>query len=110
MEPRKRHVRHLVTEGGRDLFAEWVDDQKDVQGRAVIRKRIDRMYEGNFGDHSYVGLGVWELRIHYGPGYRVYYGEDGPVLVLFLCGGDKSSQKKDIRIAMKLWTEYKESK
>ena len=65
------------------------------------------MEEGNFGDHSHVGQGVWELRIHYGPGYRAYYGEDGPVIVLLLCGGDKSTQKRDIRKAHEFWAEYR---
>ena len=110
MEPHKRQVKHYVAEGGRDLFAQWVDGLKDVQGRAVIRKRIDRVYEGNFGDHSYVGQGVWEIRIHYGPGYRVYYGEDVPIIVLLLCGGDKSTQKKDIQNAREFWADYRRTK
>ena len=75
-------------------------------GRAAIRKRIDRVEEGNFGDHRFVGGGVWEIRIHYGPGYRVYYGEDGPKVVLLICGGDKGTQKKDVRKAQELWAEY----
>lgn len=54
-----------------------------------------------------VGGGVWELRIHFGPGYRVYYGEDGPRVVLLLCGGDKATQGKDIRKAQELWAEYR---
>lgn len=73
-------------------------------------KRIDRVEDGNFGDRGFVGGGVWEIRIHYGPGYRVYYGEDGPAIVLLLCGGDKGTQRRDIRSARELWAEYRREK
>ena len=104
MQPRKREVLHCVA-GGKDVFGEWLDGLKDISGRAAILKRIDRIEEGNFGDHRLVGGGVWEIRIHYGPGYRVYYGEDGPRVVLLLCGGDKGTQRIDIRKAQELWAE-----
>ncbi len=110
MEHREREVFNYVTASGRDAFGEWLDGLKDVKVRAVIKKRIDRIEEGLFGDHSFVGQGVWELRIHFGPGYRVYYGEDGPVIVLLLCGGDKSTQSKDIRKAQEFWAEYRRQK
>lgn len=106
MQPRKREVLHYV-DNGRDVFAEWIDSLKDITGRAAILKRIDRVEEGNFGDHRSVGEGVSEFRIHYGPGYRVYFGEDGTRIVLLLCGGDKATQRKDIRKAQQLWAEYR---
>lgn len=106
MQPHKREVLHYVT-NGKDVFGEWIDGLKDISGRAVILKRIDRVEEGNFGDHRSIDGGVWEIRIHYGPGYRVYYGEDGPKVVLLLCGGAKGTQKKDIRRAQELWAEYR---
>ena len=109
MQPRKREVLHCVV-NGKDVFGEWVDDLKDVSGRAAILKRIDRVEEGNFGDHRPVVGGVSEIRIHFGPGYRVYYGEDGPRIVLLLCGGDKGTQKKDVHKAQELWTEYRRVK
>lgn len=105
MQPRKRKILHYVVDG-KDLFGEWLDGLTDISGRAAILKRIDRTEEGNFGDHRGAGHGVWELRIHYGPGYRIYYGEDGPRIVLLLCGGNKRSQKKDIRKAQSLWFAY----
>lgn len=105
MEPQKREIRTNVS-GGKDIFTDWVDSLADSSGAAAITRRIDRIQEGNFGDHRPVGGGVWELRIHCGPGYRVYYGEDGAVIVLLLCGGDKRSQRKDIYRAQRLWQDY----
>ncbi len=106
MQARKRDVLHYVVEG-KDVFGEWLDGLKDISGRAAILKRIDRVEEGNFGDHRSVGSGVWELRVDHGPGYRVYYGEDGLRIVLLLCGGDKGTQKKDIRKALEFWANYR---
>ena len=106
---RKRKVLHLII-NGKDVFGEWLDALRDVPGRAAILKRIDRIEDGNFGDHHSVGDGVLEIRIHYGPGYRIYFGEDGLRIVLLLCGGDKRTQKKDIRKALNLWAEYRRLK
>lgn len=109
MQPEKRRVLHYVA-AGRDLFGEWLDGLADIMARAAILKRIDRVEEGNLGDHRGIGHGVSELRVHYGPGYRVYYGEDGGRIVLLLCGGDKRGQKKDIRRAQKAWADYRRQK
>jgi putative addiction module killer protein len=95
---------------GKDIFGEWLGGLRDISARAAILKRIDRVEEGNFGDHRSVGGGVWEIRIHEGPGYRVYYGEDGPKIVLLLCGGDKKTQRKDIGKAQRLWADYRRLK
>lgn len=70
--------------------------------------RIARLRLGNLGDSKSVGQGVYELRVHFGPGYRIYYGLDGEKLVLLLCGGDKKTQKKDIEKAKAFWENYKE--
>ena len=85
-----------------EAFGAWMRDLRDTQGRAVIARRIERMAAGNFGDHQSVGGGVSELRVQFGPGYRVYYTLWGKELVMLLCGGDKSSQRKDIARARSL--------
>ena len=83
-------------------FAEWIDDLRDIRGRARIQARIERLAMGNPGDAKAVGEGVCELRINYGPGYRVYFTRRGREVVLLLAGGDKSSQTRDIRTALRL--------
>lgn len=107
--PQQRDVRHCIS-NGKDIFGDWLDGLKDRMGRAAILKRIDRVEEGNFGDHRPVGEGVFEIRIHFGPGYRIYYGEDGPRIVLLLCGGDKGTQRKDIGRAQEMWAAYRRLK
>lgn len=83
------------------VFADWFKTV-EVKARARIQARIDRMTQGNFGDAKPVGEGVSELRIDYGPGYRVYFKKTGREVVLLLCGGDKHTQKKDINRAKEL--------
>ncbi|MFM8364310.1 MAG: type II toxin-antitoxin system RelE/ParE family toxin [Verrucomicrobiota bacterium] len=83
-------------------FARWLDGLRDIRARARIQVRIERLALGNSGDWQPVGSGVSELRIHYGPGYRVYYIQRGRELVVLLAGGDKSSQAKDIKNALRL--------
>ena len=85
-----------------EIFAEWLDDLRDSRARTRIIARLDRMEMGNFGDVRPVGGGVNELRIHYGPGYRVYFVRRGPVVVILLCGGDKKTQHADIAKAKML--------
>jgi len=87
------------------VFREWVANLKDLRARARIGARIDRLSEGNVGDSKSVGDGVSELRIHYGPGYRVYFTRRGSILIILLCGGDKSCQDRDIRAAKALAKE-----
>jgi putative addiction module killer protein len=94
---------------GKSPFLAWLLNLKDIKARATIRARINRLELGNFGDCKSVGNGVLELRISFGPGYRVYLGRDGSTLVVLLCGGDKSSQVKDIAKAKLLWKEYKDA-
>jgi len=85
-----------------DVFRDWLRNQKDLRLIAKVMARINQIRGGNFGDHKSVGDGVSELRIHYGPGYRLYYTVRGKIIVLFLCAGDKSTQSKDIQKAKKL--------
>ncbi|MSP36914.1 MAG: type II toxin-antitoxin system RelE/ParE family toxin [Deltaproteobacteria bacterium] len=91
---------------GKIPFLDWLNQLKDIKARATIRARLDRVRLGNLGDSKSIGDGVHELRIAFGPGYRVYFGPDGLFLVVLLCGGDKGSQKRDIAQAKKLWREY----
>jgi putative addiction module killer protein len=86
-------------------FKQWLKKLKDLRGKAIIYKRIERLSEGNPGDSVPVGGGVSEMRIHYGPGYRVYYKDTGREIVILLCGGDKSTQKADIAEAKELAKE-----
>ena len=85
-----------------DLFVQWLDDLRDIQGRARVQARIERLVAGNPGDVEHVGEGVSELRINYGPGYRVYFKKRGRELIILLAGGDKSTQVKDIKAALRL--------
>ena len=86
-------------------FRKWFDSLRDRQARARIDARIRRLSLGNPGDVKPVGGGVSELRIDYGPGYRVYFTQRGPVLAILLCGGDKRTQDRDIKFAIELSEE-----
>ncbi len=88
-----------------EQFDAWFDGLRDERGKAAVRVRLRRAEEGNFGDCEPVGEGVSEMRIHYGPGYRVYFRRAGIEIVILLAGGDKSTQAKDIRKALKLARE-----
>jgi len=85
-----------------DFFARWLDGLRDTRARARVQVRIERLAMGNPGDVKAVGEGVSELRIQYGPGYRVYFKQQGNALILLLAGGDKSTQKKDIQTVLEL--------
>lgn len=98
-------VVHYVTENGKDAFGEWLSKQ-NVNVLARVERRIDRIRRGNFGDHKRLGAGVSELRIDYGPGYRVYYGRDGQDVVILLAGGTKKRQDRDIERARTCWEDY----
>jgi putative addiction module killer protein len=85
-----------------ETYTNWLDRLRDLRARARIQARVERLAAGNPGDVKPVGEGVSELRIDYGPGYRVYYTERGNVLIVLLCGGDKRTQAVDIKTAKKL--------
>ena len=88
-------------------FDRWLSGLRDRRAVARIAARLDRLSSGNPGDAQPVGDGVSELRINYGPGYRVYFIQHGPVLIILLCGGDKSSQDRDIKQAKVLAEQWK---
>ena len=98
-------VREFLDDGGRSPFREWLLELHQAV-RARIQARLLRFELGNLGDHKQVGGGVWEARLDFGPGYRVYFGRSGRELVLLLLGGDKSSQRKDISRAKEYWATY----
>lgn len=85
-----------------EAFSQWLDSLHDLQARARVQVRIERLAAGNPGDVEPVSEGVSELRINYGPGYRVYFKQRGRELIILLAGGDKSSQAKDIKAALRL--------
>ncbi len=103
-------VRNLVlyeTADGKCPWDEWFNGLKDRKEQAALDARLLRLQRGQRGDCKRVGAGVYELRVHYGPGYRVYFGKDGDSLVVLLCGGSKGTQKRDIARAKAYWTEYR---
>jgi putative addiction module killer protein len=91
-----------------DEFSSWLSGLRDIRARAKIVQRIDRLELGNPGDVEPLGEGVSEMRIHYGPGYRVYLKKRGKEFVVLLCGGDKTTQKADITLAKKLARELED--
>jgi len=90
------------------IYKDWLSKLKDGVARARIITRVDRLEEGNSGDSRSVGSGVVELRINFGPGYRVYYIQRGEIYILLLCGGDKSTQSKDIERAKLLAATFED--
>ena len=109
---RNTHPRELEvyqTPNGREPFTEWLESLRDLKVRRRIQVRLDSLKVGNFGDFQSVGDGVFELRFHFGAGYRIYYGEIRNTIVLLLWGGGKSGQARDINRAKTYWREYKET-
>ena len=91
-----------------DVFDRWLKRLRDLKAKAKIEARILRLSMGNPGDVKPVGRGISEMRIEYGPGYRVYYKQSGEALIILLCGGDKSTQQQDIAMAQKIAMDWKE--
>jgi putative addiction module killer protein len=101
-------VVRYITVSGKDVFGEWLANLADPRAAAKIIVRIDRLAAGNFGDCKPLRDGVWELRIDWGPGYRVYYALAGRTRVVLLCGGDKRKQSADIKRAVAYWNDYQQ--
>jgi putative addiction module killer protein len=102
-------VREYLTGDGWNPFREWLGTL-DVAVRARVQARVLRFELGNVGDHKSVGAGVWEARLAFGPGYRIYFGKDGESVILLLLGGSKASQARDIQRAHGFWRDYLEAK
>ena len=103
----KKEILLYQTQAGKSPFEEWLNSLRDRKGAAKIRVRIDRVQLGNLGQYRSVGEGVLELKIDFGPGYRVYFGQEGNTVVILLCGGDKRTQDKDIKSAREYWADYR---
>ena len=102
-------IRYYVAADGRQPFADWFAELESV-ARAKVTRAIVRLEQGNFSSVKSVGEGVFEYRIDFGPGYRVYFGQDGSALVILLTGGTKKRQQRDIDAAHIYWQDYKQSK
>ena len=92
---------------GNEPYIAWINSLKDMQIKARVSQRIRRIENGNFGDHKALGEGVWELRLDFGSGYRVYYAHENNRVVILLCGGSKKTQQRDIDQARSYWKECK---
>ena len=99
-------IRKYITPDGRIPFDEWINTIKNPKDKARILKRLDKVHLGILGDWASVGVGVFELREHFGKGYRIYYGMETQTVILLLCGGDKSTQSKDIKNAKRYWQDF----
>jgi putative addiction module killer protein len=99
-------VRRYISASGKDVIGEWLADLNDARARARINARIARLALGNFGDCKSLGAGIFELRVDYGPGYRVYFARIETAVVLLLCGGDKRRQSSDINRAISLLQDH----
>ena len=106
---RRRELRYYVASDGRTPFADWFADL-DSTARAKVAAALVRMEQGNLSKVKSVGQGVLEYKIDFGPGYRVYFGRDGEVLVMLLTGGTKKRQQRDIKDAAAYWRDYKQSR
>jgi putative addiction module killer protein len=106
MESQTRELKIYETDDGNAPFSSWLDALKDREARARIKKRLNRVTLGNLGDYRSVGEGVFEFRIDYGAGYRVYFAQIDMLMILLLCGGDKSTQERDIIKAKQFWANF----
>jgi len=109
MEVQPKEIRRYITAEGKIPFLEWYYCLRDRKAQFKIDARLERVSFGNLGDYRSVGEGVCELRINYGPGYRIYFGQIGETIVLLLCGGDKSTQQQDIEKAKDYWEDHAKS-
>lgn len=106
MDATPKEIRIYETLDGKRPFIEWLRSLRDIKTKAKILRRIERIKIGNLGDYKSVGKGVCELRIDYGAGNRIYFGQVGNTIVIILCGGEKDTQDKDITVAQEYWEDY----
>lgn len=99
-------IRHYLTIDEKDVYLDWLKQVRDTVAKTAVVRRVNRIEQGNFGDHKFCRDGVWELCIDVGAGYRVYYAIAGQQIVLLLCGGNKKTQNKDIERACTYWQDW----
>ncbi len=109
MEIIEREVKVLTLDNGKCPFEEWFSSLKELSTRLRISARVARVQNGNLGDVRGVGAGIHEIRLDFGPGYRLYFALAGQVIIVLLAGGDKSTQSKDIQTAQRLWKENQDA-
>lgn len=107
MSAQPREIQQYITSDGKIPFDEWLNSLRDIRAKARIAQRLERLSLGNLGDYKSIGDGLYELRIDYGSGYRIYFGQIGLVVILLLCGGDKSTQNRDIRKSKEYWRDFR---
>lgn len=106
---RRQRAKTVITyrdPAGDEPFTEWLNSLRDSTTRRRILNRLLRVENGHYGDYKSIGEGVYELRLFFGPGYRIYFGEDGDTLVILLISGDKGTQRRDTQRAQRYWQEY----
>src|SRR3989338_2080245 len=101
---------YYVAQNGYIPFQDWFDSLHDFNAQVIINARLNRRRVGNIGKCASLGLGIDEMKIYYGPGYRIYFARAGSKIILLLCGGDKSTQSEDVRTAYRYWQNYKEQR
>lgn len=109
MENSPKEIFNYITNDGQIPFEKWLNSLRDIKARTKIKARLRRVELGNLGDYKSVGDGVCELRINYGKGYRIYFGQIGSVIIILLSGGDKGTQQNDIKKAKQYWSDYQRS-
>jgi putative addiction module killer protein len=106
-EATPKQLKEYLTSDGRSPFIEWLNKIRDARARARIRVRLDRLSLGNFGDCKSIGGSIHELRLDYGPGYRIYFAQYGDQIILLLWGGTKRTQQQDIQLAQEYWGDFR---
>ena len=110
MTTQSRKIQRYITPDGKIPIDEWLDSFRDSKTKAIINARIKRVNNGNLGNYRSLGDSIYELKINYGAGYRVYFGQVGTEIILLLSGGDKSTQDRDIHKAKEYWRDYEQRK
>lgn len=102
----EKQIEIYCSTNGKKPFISWIESLKDKKIRYRVKERLDRIAIGNMGDCKSIRQGVSELRLDFGPGYRVYFGEENQKIIILLCAGDKSTQERDIKKAIQYWEDY----